>query len=132
MFNMANPQHLKQLRAGVAIWNQWRKKQQHSFRPDLSEADLIGAELQGAFLLHADLNEAFLLHANLSTADLRYASLIDADLRQADLSGADLSMAYSLDAADLRGAKIGGGASGRPPARFPAEFNPLAAGALEV
>jgi hypothetical protein len=72
---MANPKHLKILKQGVVVWNQWR-----------SEHPLILPELSGA-----DLNEAELSEANLSGAILNMAILIEANLIEANLSHAILS-----------------------------------------
>jgi len=87
---------------------------------DLTEADLVGAELfaanlSGARLATADLEEARLTSAilngaQLSSANLRRALLVDtrlnqADLRLADLTGIDASNA-SMFAADMRGAVL--------------------------
>jgi hypothetical protein len=69
---------------------------------DLSEANLIDANLSGADLSGADLSGA-----DLSEADLSGADLIEANLSGADLSGADLSDAH-LICADLRGANLSG------------------------
>ncbi len=83
---------------------------------DLTQADLVGAELfasnlSGARLAEADLENARLTSAllndtELSNANLRHALLVDtrlndADLRLADLSGIDASNA-SMFNADLR------------------------------
>jgi hypothetical protein len=86
----------------------------------LSRADLSGADLRDANLISADLSGAFffcadLSDADLSGADLRDANLISADLSgafffRADLSGANLSGANLSDAnlsdANLRGANF--------------------------
>ena len=82
---------------------------------DLSEADLQRANLQmaklsGADLSEADLSEAKLYGADLSEADLSEAKLQDADLQMADLKeaklqGANLERA-NLQRADLRGAYL--------------------------
>jgi uncharacterized protein YjbI with pentapeptide repeats len=64
---------------------------------DLSDAHLIGADLQGA-----DLSAALLTHADLSRADLSGTNLSGADVSRSDLSGAD------LDNADLRVANLSG------------------------
>jgi hypothetical protein len=77
---------------------------------NLSDADLIGADLSGANLSDANLRDAYLLGAdlsgaNLSDAYLRGADLSDANLSDADLSGANLSDAYLLGA-DLLGADL--------------------------
>jgi Pentapeptide repeats (8 copies) len=66
---MGNPEHLKILKQGIEAWKEWRR-QYPSIRPNLTEADLIGA--------------------NLTEADLTEANLIGADLSRADLSRADL------------------------------------------
>ena len=67
---------------------------------DLREADLRGADLSGAFLGGAKLNKADLTDAGLDEADLTEADLRGADLTEADLRGAD------LDRADLRGTDL--------------------------
>jgi len=87
---------------------------------DLSEADLVSAELFGANLAGARLTtaslegarltSAILNSAELSNANLRRALLVDtrlnqADLRLADLSAIDASNASLFDA-DLRGAVL--------------------------
>ncbi len=96
---MANEEHLKQLKQGVAHWNQWRVDQP-DMQPDFSGADLScqdlsGVDLSGANLIGAALNEIDLRRANLHRADL-----IGTDLFKADFFGADLSQA------DLRGAEL--------------------------
>jgi TIR domain/Pentapeptide repeats (8 copies) len=85
---MANPEHLKILRQGVKVWNQWRQ-QNHEIKPDfshtylpnerLSDADLTRANLSHAYLVGANLNGAHLNGANLSGAYLNGAELISAD-----------------------------------------------------
>jgi hypothetical protein len=77
---MANPKHLAMLKQDVESWNSWRVK--HSDRPDLSNADLRGANLSRANLIGADLRGA-----NLSRADLSGANLREANLHGANLSG---------------------------------------------
>ena len=45
---MANEKHIRILRKGSEVWNQWRKKNPES-RPDLSKADLrMGKPQRGA------------------------------------------------------------------------------------
>jgi len=96
---MANEEHLKQLRKGVASWNQWRI-QHPEIRPDLRGACLKGDYLRGVYLFRADLSDANFSGANLYRADFREAYLTNADLTGTDLSGSDLSDAY------LRGANL--------------------------
>jgi len=71
---------------------------------DFSNADLSDANLLGANLSEANLRCADLLDANLSEANLRCADLSDANLSEANLRSADLSNA-DLSEANLRGAK---------------------------
>ncbi|HEX9989205.1 MAG TPA: toll/interleukin-1 receptor domain-containing protein [Chloroflexia bacterium] len=81
---MANPEHLKILKQGIRVWNKWRKEHPDVY-PDLSKADLNGANLKGADLTSADFNGA-----DLTRADLTRADLIKADLTRADFLGAQL------------------------------------------
>jgi uncharacterized protein YjbI with pentapeptide repeats len=110
---MANEEHLRILKQGVATWNRWRDK--GPARPDLSEADLFRADLSEADLSGAHLSKAILSWANLSRANLRAADLSEADLFRADLSEAILYGAHlrranlsgaNLSEADLRGAHL--------------------------
>lgn len=84
---------------------------------DLSSANLIGIELDGADLSGAnlelaDLERAYLIGTNLSNVNLRGANLIGAHLSNANLSYANLSAAYlsgvDLEAANLVGANLTG------------------------
>jgi uncharacterized protein YjbI with pentapeptide repeats len=112
---MANPEHLKILRQGVGIWNQWRG-QNADQRPDLegaylNKANLSGIDLGGALLWEINFPEAALTGANLREADLLRANLGGAHLNQANLTsaflgGANLSGA-SLDGATIEHAQVG-------------------------
>ena len=51
---MANEEHLKIIRQGVAAWKDWREKNPE-VRPDLSYADLSAANLSGANLVRTNL-----------------------------------------------------------------------------
>jgi uncharacterized protein YjbI with pentapeptide repeats len=118
---MANPEHLKLLRQGVDVWNEWRLNQRManwrgpSIVPDLSGANLSRANLGGANLTHAqlhrtvlsgaNLNCAHLSRADLSGANLTKASLLNAGLANADLNYAKLTEA-SLIRANLSGASL--------------------------
>jgi uncharacterized protein YjbI with pentapeptide repeats len=87
---------------------------------DLSELELTGAKLQGAYLRNVNFRDARVSEANLSGGrlqgvdlygadisgtDFRGAHLKGADLRHTRLNGADLRDA-NLDGADLRGASL--------------------------
>jgi hypothetical protein len=100
---VADEEHVKRLRQGVAEWNALREAS--SIHADLSDVDLSGAKLLGANLYRADLSRANLRDAKLSGADLLCADLSYAGLTLADLSGADLSSA-NLGGADLSGADL--------------------------
>lgn len=89
---MANQRHLRLLKSGVDAWNQWRREHPET-RPDLTYADLSGAELRAANLNRADMREANLIGADLSGANLRKANLGLASLVGVDLTGADLTEA---------------------------------------
>jgi uncharacterized protein YjbI with pentapeptide repeats len=133
---MADEKQLEQLKNSVAGWNEWRKVNRDVEvdlsganltdanlmkadlrgalfdRANLSRADLSGADLRQAYLSRADLSKADLSRANLSRAnlsgaDLSGAILIEATLRQANLSGADLSKAILIEA-DLNEAILSG------------------------
>lgn len=113
---MANPEHLKILRQGVDVWNQWRRENPmsglHLINVDLSGTDLSGTDLSGADLSFVSLRESqlkktifykanvrdsYLIATDLTGADLRESKLNWADLTTSDLSKANLS------GADLRG-----------------------------
>jgi uncharacterized protein YjbI with pentapeptide repeats len=99
---------LKGGKEGVAEWNRRRERREQI--PDLSGADvrganLIQANLSGANLHDARLSVADLFRANLIGTDLSLANLRDANLREADLRDANLREAH-LSGADLFGAKF--------------------------
>jgi hypothetical protein len=111
---IANPEHLKILRQGVEIWNQWRINNP-AIKPDLREANLNKAYLREAILIKADLRGADLREANLRGTDLREADLRETNLRGADLREANLTEANlreanlaeaNLRSADLRAARL--------------------------
>lgn len=107
---MANPEQVEMLlRDGVAAWNQWRKENR-GVRPDLSEADLRGADLTEADLhwtnlSGADLRRADLHRADLRVADLHRVDLCETNLREANLIGDKLNW-VNLRKADLSGARL--------------------------
>ncbi|MGH7772742.1 MAG: pentapeptide repeat-containing protein [Candidatus Binatia bacterium] len=94
---MANEEHLRILREGIASFNDWRKRNP-KIRPDLGDADLHYMDLRGADLSHARLAEANLMGANFSGADLTGARLERANLLGTDLSKANLTHAALDDA----------------------------------
>ena len=73
----------------------------------LRGANLIGANLRSAYLIGANLIEANLIGADLEGANLRGANLRGANLRGANLRGANLEGAY-LERANLIGADLEG------------------------
>jgi len=84
---------------------------------DLCRANLVGANLAGAFLSWANLEGANLVGANLAGAFLSWANLEGANLEgafleEADLEGANLEeanlVAASLEGANLEGANLEG------------------------
>jgi hypothetical protein len=96
---VANEKHVARLKQGVDAWNGWRFAKD-ALRPDLTAANLMGADLIGSDLSNADLRGADLSDADLSNADLRGADLSGADLSDADLRYAELSDA-NLSRADF-------------------------------
>ena len=101
-----DPEHLSLLQNNVEEFNQWRSTIPDQ-RPDLSGANLVGANLPWANLFRASLSGADLVGVNLSEANLTKASLSGANLSKASLSGADLSKA-SLSRANLYRANLPG------------------------
>ena len=106
---MADKEHLKIIRQGVAAWNKWRKNNP-GLIPDLTQARLVKADLTKANLSHAHLLWANLFGANLTKANLQGANLTGADLLWADLFGANLFDANLFEArllwADLTEANL--------------------------
>jgi uncharacterized protein YjbI with pentapeptide repeats len=104
--SMAHPEHLEQLKQGVAAWNRWR--QEHpEIQPDLSEldtADLVAGKLD-RFLNEVDFRHVVLRNARLSGVFFANAHLQGTDLSEADLYGARFWKA-DLTGACLRNAVI--------------------------
>jgi uncharacterized protein YjbI with pentapeptide repeats len=90
---MANQEHLDILKQGVEVWNQWRKEHPE-VQPDLSGANLIGANLHRANFeasIHYPLQNFRFFHSPHPMPPYAVStSLFKADLREADLSGANL------------------------------------------
>ena len=91
---MANPEHLEILKQGVAVWNTWREENPE-VQPDLMNADLEQANLQGVAFYGANLQGADLTRANLQEADLMLA-----DLRAAVWPGLDGIVVSRAESAD--------------------------------
>lgn len=86
---MANEEHLKILKQGVDVWNQWREDNPE-VTPNLTLSNLSGENLSdvkfsGAFLDGTDFSGAFLDRAELDLARLIRANLSGADLSKAEL-----------------------------------------------
>jgi hypothetical protein len=109
---MANQEQVDIIRQGREPWEQWRRKSSEVW-PDLSGADLAGADLRrinlsncnlsGAKLNNTNLSGAFFTGSNLYEAQLTNAILTDANfygaaLIKADLSGANLHRASFVGA----------------------------------
>lgn len=96
---MANKKHLEILEQGAGHWNRWRREI-GSITPDLTWADLQGANLHGRDLSSTDFSNADLSGANLSRSNLSSSLFISADLSHADLHGSH------LDSTKLRSANL--------------------------
>ena len=117
---MANPEHMKILKQGVGMWNEWKNLDQELKETDgidLSHADLSGRDLSTINFSEVKLDNvnfkgsclefSNFRGSNLSRACLSLASLYGADLRGADLSKANLSEAI-LCKTDLRDTNLEG------------------------
>jgi uncharacterized protein YjbI with pentapeptide repeats len=94
--------HFAKLLEGPRRWNEWRKEHPR-ITPDLSGAELIGAnysriDFSGVNLSGSDLTKAIFTNADLSNADLSDADLDGAVLGKANLTRADFRDAYLGDA----------------------------------
>ena len=113
---MGNVHHLQHLGQGTGSWNSWRKLEPN-VQPDLTSANLRGAnlsgmDLSGALLSLANLRKATLAGANLKDCNLPRANLEDADLSGSNLQKANLAGAWllraNLSGASLRMANLAG------------------------
>lgn len=94
---MANPEHLKILKQGVKVWNEWWNENPDII-PNLSGADLSGADLSRAQLSRANLRMANLSKAELRDADLREVIFVNTNLERANLNGCKI---YGISAWNL-------------------------------
>src|SRR5688500_8201938 len=101
---MANPEHLKILKQGIAAWNEWRQEYPDE-RPSLREADLRALDLSGLNLTDTNLRRVDLRGATLTGANLRRADLRRADLSGATLRDADLASSILIET-NLEGATL--------------------------
>src|SRR6266567_736115 len=97
---MANQEHLEILKQGAVVWNRWRDEHA-DIRPDLSEADLTGIHLSGAWLYQtnfygANLSDTYIQSTNMFESDFRHALLCRADLNHSLLDRANLSVVLFL------------------------------------
>lgn len=106
---MANKKHLQILRKGVEKWNRWRCENP-GVVPDLTDAELVDADLEGILLDRGDLRSVNLQGAKLNGASLRDATLMGAVLNDASLSEANLhntNLSYShIVATDFQFAEL--------------------------
>ncbi len=117
---MANEEHLKILKQGVNVWNQWREDHP-KVKPDLRKVvfynvtkhrnssgysrlrvERVGDNLRGANLSSAKLSEVNFRRVDLSNANLSNADLSNSILSEAKLEGANLVNA-KFKSANLRG-----------------------------
>ena len=121
---MAIPEQVEILQRGGAVWNEWRREHPYEVihlsganlsqgdlvRADLSKANLNRANLIGADLSNANLSRSDLIGTDLSNADFIGANLIGANLGRANLSRADLTNSdinnANLSYASLNGANL--------------------------
>jgi hypothetical protein len=101
---MANADHLERLRQGVDAWNTWRGKERW-IRPDLSEADLRGANLMHALLVEADLRNADLTGCRIFGIsawklklgpDTKQQDLVITDVDEPEITVDDIEVAQFL------------------------------------
>jgi hypothetical protein len=112
---VASDEHLALLGQGTAIWNEWRLRSR-DIQPNLSGADLRGANLSEGRLGGTDLSGSDLSGANLGATYLGGADLHEANLNGTNLNEAifyktiflevDLETTIGLDNCEHRGPSI--------------------------
>jgi uncharacterized protein YjbI with pentapeptide repeats len=116
---MGDADYLQLIKQGAEAWNRWREQNPET-KPDLTNADLRGAKLEGynfkdACMEGVRLHEAKLVNANLENANLKNAKIQYANLQSAKLAGANLRgvnfmesnlQGVDLEKADLQGAQF--------------------------
>jgi uncharacterized protein YjbI with pentapeptide repeats len=103
---MAKPKHVELLSEhnNRLVWAM-NREQRPDVKPDLTDADLHGADLTEFNLSFGDFTGANLAGANLSAADLKGANFTGANLTGANLSFAECSGA-SFRNASFNGANL--------------------------
>lgn len=86
---MANPDHLKILKGGVAAWNNWRK--QDNIVPDLSNANFVNEELDGINFDYVRLHSVMFNAAKLKGASFIGARVLGSCFAGANLASADFT-----------------------------------------
>lgn len=107
---MANPEHVAILQQGVDTWNAWIRqgvKSPQRVYADLSEMEISGMHLAGAWLSYGDLRAVRGAYVKLQGASLAGCRFKGADLSWADLGGANLGGADLTDTV-LFGTQFGG------------------------
>ena len=102
---MANPDHLKILKQGVEVWNQWREESPET-RPDLSREKLAQLDLPQADLRDVDFSHSYLRGGSFPLADMRRADLRGADMKCAFLVRTNLGSAVLVDT-DIQSSDLG-------------------------
>lgn len=103
---MANDEHIKILKMGVRVWDEWRKGNSLVV-PDFTRSDLKNLDLSDMNLRGSDLREADLRGVVFKSSDLSGAQLCKAELRRAVFSGANLVKA-NISEANLKGSNLDG------------------------
>lgn len=101
---MANPEHLKILKQGVEVWNEWRTENP-DIQPDLERAELSDLTLSNYVLTEANLFRVQMRGSRLNGAALQGANLFNADLLRVNFNFAQLNQA-NLQSAALNGASF--------------------------
>lgn len=102
---MANQEHLKILKQGVKVWNDWRQENGTAF-VDLSGANLNGIDLSYANFAIGNFQNIQLNNANLFAVNFFLAALNGGNLANSHLSRADFENAFLVDV-DFTAANLG-------------------------
>jgi hypothetical protein len=86
---MANLEHIERLKGGNEDWNRWRRD--NNVKPDFTDSQLGGTDLDGFNLIFADFEGSNLGYATFRFAELAGANLSGTDLTGTNFAGANLS-----------------------------------------